>query len=92
VTEIRARLRGSDLAGAISDDEIGVLLSGTSQNDVPVVCARLGRSLGLETTGASTALGSATRPAGSLEEESIVTVARRNAGGRRSKSSRRSPL
>ena len=84
VTEIRARLRGSDLAGAISDGEIGVLLSGTSQNDVPVVCARLGRTLGLESTGASNALGSATRPAGSLEEESIVTVARRNAGGRRS--------
>ena len=30
VTDIRGRLRGSDLAGVISDGEIGVLLSGTS--------------------------------------------------------------
>jgi hypothetical protein len=90
VTEIRARLRGTDLAGAISDGEIGVLLSGTSQNDVPIVCARLGRSLGLEKDAGSTVLGSATRAAGSLEEESIVNVARRNAGGRRPKATRRS--
>ncbi len=86
VTEIRARLRGSDLAGAISDREIGILLSGTSRTDVPVVCARLGRSLGLENNATPTPMGSASRPAGSPEEESIVNVARRSVNGRRQKS------
>jgi hypothetical protein len=82
VTEIRARLRGSDLAGAISDREIGVLLSGTSQNDVPVVCRRLGRSLGLEGTAVTTALGVASVAAGSNAEEPIVNRARKNLTGR----------
>ena len=86
VTEIRARLRGTDLAGAISDREIGVLLSGTSQNDVPVVCARLGRSLGLQESGTATPMGSASRAAGSADEGSMVSVARRNVDGRRPKS------
>ena len=87
VTEIRARLRGSDLAGAISDREIGVLLSGAAQTDVPVVCARLGRSLGLEKSDARVPMGSASRAAGSTEDESIVNMARRNVNGRRQKSS-----
>jgi hypothetical protein len=81
VTEIRARLRGSDLAGAISDREIGVLLSGTSQTDVPIVCARLGRSLGFEKYEPPMPLGFASRPAGSPDEASIVGVARRNING-----------
>jgi hypothetical protein len=82
VTEIRARLRGSDLAGAISDREIGVLLYGTSQTDVPIVCDRLGRSLGFEKTGVQTPMGSASRTAGSPDDESIVTLARHNVNGR----------
>jgi hypothetical protein len=82
VTEIRARLRGSDLAGAISDREIGVLLSGTSQTDVPVVCRRLGRSLGLEENALTTALGVATITAGSNADEPIVSAARKNLPGR----------
>ena len=90
VTEIRGRLRGTDLAGAISDREIGVLLAGTSQTDVPIVCARLGRSLGFEDTGVSTPMGSASRSAGSTDEDSMVSVARRNVQGRRTKSGTRS--
>jgi len=82
VTEIRARLRGSDLAGAISDREIGVLLYGTSQTDVPIVCDRLGRSLGFEKTGVPTPMGSASRPAGSPDDDSIVALARHNVNGR----------
>jgi hypothetical protein len=82
VTEIRARLRGSDLAGAISDREIGVLLYGTSQMDVPIVCDRLGRSLGFEKTGVPTPMGSASRPAGSPDDDSIVALARHNVNGR----------
>jgi len=85
VTEIRARLRGSDLAGAISDREIGVLLYGTSQTDVPIVCDRLGRSLGFEMTGVPTPMGSASRSAGSADDESIVTLARHNVNGRAKK-------
>jgi hypothetical protein len=85
VTEIRARLRGSDLAGAISDREIGVLLYGTSQTDVPIVCDRLGRSLGFEKTGVPTPMGSASRSAGSADDESIVTLARHNVNGRAKK-------
>src|SRR5262245_57517845 len=81
VTEIRARLRGSDLAGAISDREIGVLLSGTSHTDGPIVCARLGRSLGFEKYEPPTPMGFASRPAGSPDEGSIVGVARRNING-----------
>ena len=82
VTEIRARLRGSDLAGAISDREIGVLLSGASQTDVPVVCRRLGHSLGLEENAVTTALGVATFAAGSNADEPIVSAARKNLAGR----------
>jgi hypothetical protein len=82
VTEIRARLRGSDLAGAISDREVGVLLYGTSQTDVPIVCDRLGRSLGFEKTGVQTPMGSASRSAGSADDESIVALARHNVNGR----------
>jgi hypothetical protein len=85
VTEIRARLRGSDLAGAISDREIGVLLYGTSQTDVPIVCDRLGRSLGFEKAGVPTPMGSASRSAGSADDESIVTLARHNVNGRAKK-------
>jgi hypothetical protein len=92
VTEIRARLRGTDLAGAISDREIGVLLSGTSHTDVPVVCARLGRSLGFEKNDTSIPIGSASRSAGSSEEDSIVSVARRSVNGRRHSSTKRGPL
>jgi hypothetical protein len=92
VTEIRARLRGTDLAGAISDREIGVLLSGTSHTDVPVVCARLGRSLGFEKNDAAIPIGSASRSAGSSEEDSIVSVARRSVNGRRLSSTKRGPL
>ena len=87
VTEIRARLRGSDLAGAISDREIGVLLSGTSQANVPVVSARLGRSLGLEENNQAADMGSASRGAGSDDNRSIVKVARKNIQDRRRKSS-----
>jgi hypothetical protein len=81
VTDIRGRLRGSDLAGAISDREIGVLLSGTSREYVPVVCARLGESLDAE-PGAPTPMGSASRPAGSAADESLVGAARKNLNGR----------
>jgi hypothetical protein len=81
VTDIRGRLRGSDLAGAISDREIGVLLSGTSREYVPVVCARLGESLDAE-PGAPTPMGSASRPAGSAAGESLVGAARKNLNGR----------
>ena len=83
VTEIRARLRGTDLAGAISDREIGVLLTGTAHTDVPVVCARLGRSLGFDRHEPSIPIGSASRAAGSTDEESMVAVARRGLNGHR---------
>jgi len=76
------------LAGAISDREIGVLLYGTSQTDVPIVCDRLGRSLGFEKTGVQTPMGSASRSAGSADDESIVALARHNVNGR-AKSRRR---
>jgi hypothetical protein len=81
VTDIRGRLRGSDLAGAVSDREIGVLLSGTAREYVPVVCARLGQSLGLE-PGGTTPMGSASRQAGSTNDESIVSAARKDINGR----------
>ena len=81
VTEIRAQLRGSDLAGTISDREIGVLLSGTSQGEVPVVCARLRRRLGLDEGVVAAAIGVASRAAGSPAEDSLVSAARRNIAG-----------
>src|SRR5262249_49802272 len=81
VTEIRGRLRGSDLAGAISEREIGVLLAGTSREYVPVVCARLGQSLGID-PGGSTPIGTASRDAGSPNGASIVAAARKDISGR----------
>jgi hypothetical protein len=91
VTDIRGRLRGSDLAGAISDNEIGVLLSGTSQEYVPIVCDRLGRSLDLE-PGAPTPMGSASRQASSPEEQSIVRAARKAVDGRTARRAPKRPL
>lgn len=86
VTEIRAQLRGSDLAGTVSEREIGVLLSGTSQADVPIVCARLRRRLGLDEGTVAAKMGVASRAAGSPTEESIVNAARKNIPGRGSAS------
>lgn len=80
VTDIRARLRGSDMAGAISDREIGVLLSGTSVEYVPVVWGRLVPSLGLE-LGQSMPMASVSRQAGTADESSIVSAARKNLNG-----------
>jgi hypothetical protein len=81
VTEIRAQLRGSDLAGTLSDREIGVLLSGTPQGDVPVVCSRLRRRLGLDAAMPVT-IGVASRGAGHLADDSIVGAARRDLSSR----------
>jgi hypothetical protein len=81
VTDIRAQLRGSDLAGTISDREIGVLLSGTSQGDVPVVCARLRRRLGLDEGVVAAAIGVASRAAGSAAQDSLMGAARKNIAG-----------
>jgi hypothetical protein len=82
VSEIRAQLRGSDLAGTLSEDEIGVLLSGTPNTQVPVVCARLKRRLGLQDATALT-IGVASREAGSSMQDSIVLAARKEIFRRR---------
>ncbi len=78
VAEIRGQLRGSDLAGALSDREIGVLLSGTSAEFVPVVCERFRQAL-VEAGGPEATIGSATRAPGQDGVDSLVAAARQRA-------------
>jgi hypothetical protein len=78
VAEIRAQLRGSDLAGALSDHEIGVLLSGTPAEHVPVVCERFRQAI-VSVGGPSAMIGSATRAPGDDDTDSLVAAARRQA-------------
>lgn len=77
VNEIRGHLRGADLADALSDCEIGVLLSGVGAESVPAVRARFERCLGLDAQGApTTSIGSASRLAGRPDRDSLVRTAR----------------
>jgi hypothetical protein len=78
VTDIRGRLRGSDLAGLLSDSEIGVLLSGTPGHEVATVRARLESCLVQRGPG-QLAIGTISRDAGHFEEEPLVRSARMSA-------------
>lgn len=81
VAEIRGQLRGSDLAGALSEREIGVLLSGTSAEQVPVVCQRIRQQPTLaRNKGPASTIGAATRAAGQMGASSLVSAARRALG------------
>jgi hypothetical protein len=79
--EIRGRLRGSDLAGALSDREIGILLSGINPSDVATVSARICQQALRERGGLETgvAIGMAARPAGAVLNGSLVKEARQDA-------------
>lgn len=81
VADIRGRLRGSDLAGALSDREIGVLLSGTSAEHVPVVCQRFRQSL-TRSGAPAAAIGSASRTPAQNDVDSLVAAARLSARSR----------
>jgi hypothetical protein len=87
VAEIRGQLRASDLAGSLSDREIGVLLSGTTPNDLAAVRARILRRVTVVETGRGTArvaIGVASRSAGVVAAESLVRLARQDAARRAS--------
>lgn len=79
--EIRGRLRGSDLAGALSDREIGIVLSGINPNDVAAVSARICQQALRERGGLETgiAIGTASRAAGAFLDGSLVKEARQDA-------------
>lgn len=79
LADIRGQLRGSDLAGMLSDREIGVLLSGTPTNEVPMVSARLQRCLATEAGPLNLAVGSSSRTAERDSTDSLVRQARINA-------------
>jgi hypothetical protein len=78
VADIRGQLRGSDLAGMLSDHEIGVRLSGTPRHDVPIVSARLQRCFTSDDAAGTVAIGSATRESGTTADDSLVDAARQN--------------
>ncbi len=81
VAEFRRQLRGADLAGALSDHEVGLLLLGVGAADVARVGARIyqqtvkGQFAGLTRM----SLGFASRTAGSAADVSLVTEARTDA-------------
>lgn len=85
VAEIRGQLRASDLAGALSDREIGVLLSGTTTGDLAAVRARILRYVTMpDSLGAATpvSIGVASHSAGTSIEGSLVGAARHHAARR----------
>jgi len=85
VAEIRGQLRASDLAGALSDREIGVLLTGTTPNDLAAVRARILRRVTVGEAGRGTSpvvIGVASLSAGAVAGESLVRLARQD-GARR---------
>jgi GGDEF domain-containing protein len=79
VVELRSRMRGSDLAGSLSDREIGLLLCGTTPDNVDYVSARLTKHLKFGERGNPIGtIGIASRAAGQTSEASLVQLARRN--------------
>jgi hypothetical protein len=82
VADIRGLLRASDLAGALSDREIGVLLPGASTKDLAAVSGRiLARVTPAAAGGGGSAvtIGVASAQSGSAIEESLVRLARADA-------------
>lgn len=82
VAEIRGQLRASDLAGALSDREIGVLLTGTTTSDLAAVRARILRHVTIPDEGGESAavtIGIASHSADTPLEGSLVRAARQNA-------------
>ena len=82
VAEIRGQLRASDLAGALSDREIGVLLTGTTTSDLAAVRARILRHVTIPDEGGESAavtIGIASHSAESPLDGSLVRAARQNA-------------
>jgi hypothetical protein len=85
VAEIRGQLRASDLAGALSDREIGVLLSGTTTKDLAAIRARILRRVTVVGAGRGTApvaIGVASLTGGAVAGESLVALARQDAARR----------
>ncbi len=79
VSELRTRLRGSDLAGALSDREIGVLLCGTTAENVDAVSKRLLKHLKNGERGyPAGSIGLVSRMAGQGGDGSLVALARRH--------------
>jgi hypothetical protein len=80
-TEIRGRLRGSDLAGMLSDREVGILLSGINSSDTATVSRRICQQAIRERGGVETgiAIGIASRTAGATVNGSLVKEARQDA-------------
>lgn len=82
IADIRGQLRGSDLAGMLSDREIGVLLSGTPTHEITTVSSRLERCLTTERGRVPLTIGATSRDGGSRSDEPMVRMARRNAASR----------
>ncbi len=80
-TEIRGRLRGSDLAGMLSDREIGILLTGINPSDAVTVSTRICQQAIRERGGVETgvSIGMAARAAGAAHNGSLVKEARQDA-------------
>jgi hypothetical protein len=81
VADIRARLRGGDIAGTLSEREVGILLAGANPGDIAKVSVRVCQQA-LKADSAGVAIGTAARSAGSPVNGSLVTEARQNASQR----------
>jgi hypothetical protein len=79
VIDMGTQLRGSDVAGALSTCEIGVLLYGASREHARVVIERLRRHLDFGRALPDGTIGTASRRAGELAEPSLVDAARADA-------------
>lgn len=81
VLEIRGQLRASDMAGVLSDREIGVLLTGAPPDVAANVATRLRQSLGAQgdAIAAAAVVGLASHSGGLSPEGSLVHAAREDA-------------
>ena len=82
VTDIRGRLRASDLVGTLTESEIAVLLSEATAADAAAVVERIRGDLGATESGGAplpSSIGIATRSAASPSDQSVVTAAREDA-------------
>jgi hypothetical protein len=78
LTDVRGRLRVSDLAGVIGEHELGILLHDTPPDRAAQVAARLRRALdtGTSSGGATIRIGLASRTPGGAHVRSILAAAR----------------
>ncbi|MEQ1870675.1 MAG: hypothetical protein ABL961_11685 [Vicinamibacterales bacterium] len=90
VVDLRTRLRGTDLAGPLSDHEVGVLLRGVGADDLVRIATRIGDQAAKAMAGSERpSIGVASRIQGSTVEGSLVHEARQDAARRQRQASKK---